>query len=64
MDRSLNVLIDNINAQIKTLNSQGYKLHDEVDKDYYINEISYNKELDQLEFKCKEVEENESINVN
>lgn len=59
MDNSLKVLLESINAQIKALNERGYKLYDADNQGYFINEISYNKGMDELEFHCKEEEKKE-----
>ncbi|WP_167370787.1 hypothetical protein [Clostridium massiliodielmoense] len=53
MNKALTVLIDSINAQIAVLNASDCKIYDEENFDFYLSEIYYSKEDDELYFKCR-----------
>lgn len=54
LSKIFKALIDGINAQIKTLNDNDLKIYDFENPEYFIKEICYNEECDQIFFKTEE----------
>lgn len=52
--KSLEVLINSINAQIEELNKANFKIYDADNREYFIDTVSYCSEDDNLIFNCKE----------
>ncbi len=48
MNRNFKILMKILNNTLDILNSQGYHLRDDNDKDFYIKEIYYNPDDDEL----------------
>ncbi|WP_169738160.1 hypothetical protein [Clostridium akagii] len=57
MDLAFNTLISNLNAQIKALNDNNFKLYDAENREYFIDTIRYDKDEDKLVCEFKEDEE-------
>lgn len=57
MDRNLMILLDVINSAIDTLNKNGYRVFDNdiVNEDFYLSNIEYDSERDELVFNCKSI---------
>lgn len=53
-NKCFETLLEGINNQLSILAKNGYKIYDAENPDYFISEIEYCKEDDQLEFKCME----------
>ncbi|KGN00337.1 hypothetical protein IRP63_05250 [Clostridium botulinum] len=54
MNKALTVLIDSINAQLAVLNANDFKIYDEENSEYYLSEVYYNSEDDELKCRFKE----------
>ena len=54
MNKTFNVLLENINSQLTILSTNGYKIYDEENPEFYIKEVYYNEEDDQIYFGCEE----------
>lgn len=54
MNKALTVLIDSINAQLAILNDNDCKIYDEENLEYYLSEVYYNSEDDELKCRFKE----------
>ncbi len=57
MDLDFNTLMSNLNAQIKALNDNNFKLYDTENREYFIDTIRYDKDEDKLVCEFKEDEE-------
>lgn len=54
MSKALQILIENINAQLAVLNANDLKIYDEENPEFYVKEIYYSQDDDSLYFKCEE----------
>ena len=54
MNRPLKVLLEKINAEINILNANNFKIFDGENPEFYVCGVYYNKETDQIYFKCEE----------
>jgi hypothetical protein len=58
LSKTFKALIESINAQIKILNDNNLKIYDIENPEYFVKEICYDQECDQIFFKTEE-EQNE-----
>lgn len=54
LSKIFKALLESINAQVKILNDNDLKIYDIENPDYFIKEICYNEECDQIFFKTEE----------
>ena len=47
---SFKILMEILNSTLKILNSKGYRIRDPLNKEFYINDIYYDNENDELYF--------------
>lgn len=52
--KSFEILMNILNSILEILNKNGWFIRDPLNKDWYISEIYYDKENDELYFKAKE----------
>ena len=52
--KSFEILMNILNSILEILNKNGWFIRDPLNKDYYINEIYYDSENDELYFNTKE----------
>jgi hypothetical protein len=58
LSKIFKALLESINAQVKILNDNDLKIYDLENQEYFIKEICYDEECDQIFFKTEE-EQNE-----
>lgn len=56
MDNSFKTLIQNINAQISSLNRNGFKIYDWENPEYFISSVKYDSNSDEVVFETMEDE--------
>lgn len=54
MDNSFKTLIQNINAQISSLNRNGFKIYDWENPEHFISKVEYDESADEIVFKTME----------